>query len=112
MCKCAFNEIMLNKIFAFYLRVLFVFVVKNQVTVSPCETDCACSTEQTFNFKLQLFKFGSSWLIQGEKMMLIQFLFFIFLFFYFEKSYMALKAYPTGAHRKSEHKVSRWGKSF
>lgn len=25
---------------------------------------------------------------------------------------MALKAYPTGAQRKSEHKVSRWGKSF
>lgn len=25
---------------------------------------------------------------------------------------MALKAYPTAAQGKSEHKVSRWGKSF
>lgn len=61
--------------------------------------------EQTFNFKLQLFKFGSSWLIQGGGKNYAHTMIFIFL-----KSYMALKAYPTGAQRKSEHKVSRWGK--
>lgn len=61
--------------------------------------------EQTFNFKLQLFKFGSSWLIQGGEKKLCS-----YNDFYFLKSYMALKAYPTGAQCKSEHKVSRWGK--
>lgn len=87
---------------------LFVFVVKNQVTVSLRQIVPAAWLKLLI-LSYNCLSLGLRGWFKGEKNYAHT---MIFLFFYFLKSYMALKAYPTAAQRKSEHKVSRWGKSF